>query len=321
MAETERRIRNGSRLIALVARPVVAASIVGAFLLTFPAGLAIAVGLLVLAAGISLAYKRNRLAGVLLGLLVVGLVVKTPERSIVLACLIIASSVAAYLCWTKQSGFRWASWVAVALVSIVFAFGRYRDSISVTATQLNTESGQPIVCLGDSLTEGIDGGYPAELEKLLSVPVENYGRNGLTTQAAIDDWLPEILLRRPQVVVLELGGHDYKDGQPRAQTKARLQRVIADLRIAGAQVLIVEIPRGFISDPYYGLERELAADFDLPLIPDSIIRRFIFFSPVVPPGSWLSEQHHLSKDGLHPNRKGQALFAKVVADALGCGKN
>ena len=81
-------------------------------------------------------------------------------------------------------------------------------------------------------------------------------------------------------------------------------------------MVIVEIPRGFVSDPFFGIERELAAKFDLQLIPDTIVRRFVFFSPIVPPGIWLDPKHHLSVNGLHPNQRGQIEFAKIVADAI-----
>ena len=115
---------------------------------------------------------------------------------------------------------------------------------------------------------------------------------------------------------MELGGHDYKDGEPRDQTKARLRQIIQELTDADIEVVIVEIIRGFISDPFYGVERELAAEFDLQLIPDTIIRRFVFFSPIAPPGYWLDSSQHLSNDGLHPNERGQVEFAKVVADTI-----
>ena len=81
-------------------------------------------------------------------------------------------------------------------------------------------------------------------------------------------------------------------------------------------MILVEIPRGFITDPYSGVERELAAKYDLQLIDDSLIRRFIFFGPIIPPGTWLNEDQRLSDDGLHPNDLGNRYFASVVRDAL-----
>jgi hypothetical protein len=77
--------------------------------------------------------------------------------------------------------------------------------------------------------------------------------------------------------------------------------------------VIVEIPRGIIQDPFYGLERELTREFDLELVPDTIVRRCFFFSPIMPPGIWIDKKYHLSDDGLHPNAIGQVEFAKAAA--------
>lgn len=82
------------------------------------------------------------------------------------------------------------------------------------------------------------------------------------------------------------------------------------------QVLLVAVPRGFIRDPFRGIERQLAREFDLPLIPDSLIRKFVLFSNICPPGTWIAPEERLSNDGLHPNENGNRLFAETVAAAL-----
>ena len=172
---------------------------------------------------------------------------------------------------------------------------------------------RPIACLGDSLT---DYGYPQELEKLISVPVADFGVNGIRTDDGIK-MIPDILSRDPQLVVIELGGHDYNaDKKTRSETKQNLALLIESFKQREIQVILVEIPRGFIYDPYDGLERELSAEYDLKLIDDSIIRNLIFNSPIVPPGMWLGKSRHLSDDGLHPNQQGNRYFAGKVARAL-----
>ncbi len=77
----------------------------------------------------------------------------------------------------------------------------------------------------------------------------------------------------------------------------------------------MEIPRGFLTDPYAGLERELARQYDLELISDSAIRQLVLFSPYAPPGMWMKEGH-LSDDGLHPNARGNAHLAEQATCAL-----
>ena len=199
--------------------------------------------------------------------------------------------------------------VAVALVSI-YGLARWVD---VNTSLYHAIDQRPIACLGDSLT---DYGYPQQLEKILAVPVADFGFDGITTDDGIE-LIPQILAADPQAVVIELGGHDYNGAKKsRAATRENLRTLITAFRDQGIVVVLVEIPRGFVCDPYDGLERELSGQYDLQLIDDSIIRSFIFYSPVMPPGMWLDASSHLSDDGLHPNELGNIRFAIVVGRSL-----
>jgi acyl-CoA thioesterase-1 len=78
----------------------------------------------------------------------------------------------------------------------------------------------------------------------------------------------------------------------------------------------MEIPRGLITDPFWGLERGLARRYDLELVSDSAIRRLVLWSPYGPPGMWLDPGSRLSDDGLHANARGNRLLAEQAAQAL-----
>ena len=241
------------------------------------------------------------------------LIIKTPSNQIDFILMVAVFLVAGIIYFSNRTKLRW---LAFAITTAAVAFFGIKRTLDAQPSQAIKLDQRPIVCLGDSLTEGKNGGYPAELQKLVSQPVLNYGRNGFTTQMVIDKLLQQIVDEQPQLVVVEIGGHDYNTGEPRDETKVRLRQIIQTLVDADIEVVMVEIPRGFISDPFYGIERELTAEFDLLLIPDTIIRRFVFFSPIAPPGFWMNSKQHLSDDGLHPNERGQVEFAKVVADAI-----
>jgi lysophospholipase L1-like esterase len=172
--------------------------------------------------------------------------------------------------------------------------------------------GRPISCLGDSLT---GFGYPKRLREMISIPVVDEGCNGISAGEAISR-LPALLKANPQAVVVELGGHDFLRGRTRAATREHLVRIIEACRSIGAQVILMEIPRGFMIDKYAGLERQLARQYGLVLIPDTAIRRLVLWSPVIPPGAWLPRNAWLSDDGLHPNDRGNQMLAEYVADAL-----
>jgi lysophospholipase L1-like esterase len=180
---------------------------------------------------------------------------------------------------------------------------------------------RPVVCLGDSLTSYPPrGDFPAVLARLVTVPVVNLGRPGITSHEALA-LLPEVVKAKPQVVVIELGGHDflkdpsYLKTESRAATKRNLERIVAAVRELDAEVLLFEIPRGFITDPYAGVEREIARQNDLELVADTAVRKLVLESPAGPIGVWTGGPF-LSDDGLHPNARGDAFLAHCVAQAL-----
>ncbi len=201
-------------------------------------------------------------------------------------------------------------WVGTAVVWLQW------EQMKWTSRRVSFDPQRPIACLGDSVTSGIipDPGYPGALKSMVRVPVLNFGRSGMASDLGLEI-LPQALNAKPQSVVVELGGHDFLKGHSRQQTKANLQQMIQKSREVGAEVVLIEIPRGFIFDPFSGLERELAYELDVPLVSDAAIRQLVVWSPVCPPGMWFPESR-LSDDGIHSNAKGSQALASYVAVAL-----
>ncbi|MCA9042019.1 MAG: hypothetical protein KDA65_16820 [Planctomycetaceae bacterium] len=197
----------------------------------------------------------------------------------------------------------WGAW-------LVFAGSWWASAHRSMLPQLDGQ--RPVVCLGDSLTAF---GYPEELGTRLSIPVVNLGRDGITSGDALKD-LPKLIESNPQVVVIELGGHDFLKGKTRAATKANLQKIVDACHELGAEVILMEVPRGFIFDPFGGLEREFARENDLELVSDGVIRNLVLWSPFAPPGMLFDKEWHLSRDGLHPNKRGNQFMADSIADVL-----
>lgn len=178
------------------------------------------------------------------------------------------------------------------------------------------DANRPVICLGDSLMTGLaaNEAYPKYLQELVTSPVINLGREGITTREGIEQ-LPAALESNPQVVVIELGGHDLLRNYGREATYIALKQMIVTCQKAGADVILFEIPRGFIRDPFTGLERELARELGVKLIPDTAIRQLVLKSSIFPPSRWLTSEP-LSSDGLHPNAAGARHLAHTVRDAL-----
>lgn len=212
-----------------------------------------------------------------------------------------------------------ASWAAALLLWVAWgAFLLEWKAAATCSRPLALDPSRPVVCIGDSLTSGLlpDRGYPEQLKGLVRPPVVNLGQSGISTEVGFER-LSRIPTDGPPplVVVLELGGHDYLKGLPRAATKKNLIRLVEACQNMGADVALMEIPRGFMSDPYWGLEREIAHEKDLSLISDSAIRQLVLWSPVSPPGMWCPRSQ-LSDDGIHSNPRGSAFLARHVAKSL-----
>lgn len=203
----------------------------------------------------------------------------------------------------------WVAWVCVAYEW---------HAIATCGHAVQFSSSRPIVCLGDSLTSGLlpDRGYPAQLQTLVQPPVINLGQSGISTEDGLAQLARLSRVDPPaQVVIIELGGHDFLRGKTRAATKANLEEIINACRALDADVVLVEIPRAFMTDPFWGLERQIAYEQDVELVADSAIRQLVLWSPASPPGMWMPDSR-LSDDGIHSNQRGSQYLAEHVAASL-----
>jgi len=307
--------------VTRIGRVVLISALVVLSLLTFPAAIPWMVALWM--AWHTWSAARNRPAWLPLAACLAILLVKRtpwPPALILLVALMFAAAVCRLFqtCTNRLSRLTVFSRTAVVGLWIVWAAVAIEwHAAASTGRQLSADPTRPVVCLGDSLTAGMSpgGGYPKNLGQLIDLPVVNLGQDGITSTDALEK-LPELVAANPQVVVVELGGHDFLKGLGRATTRANLERIVDACRHIGAEVILVEIPRGFISDPYAGLERDLARHHDLELISDTAIRKLVLFSPHAPPGIWLPRACHLSDDGLHPNARGKRFLAAEVANSV-----
>lgn len=290
-----------------------------ASLLAFPSAMPWMIGSWIL--GHTLLVARHRPGGVPL---IAGLAILLVKRSYwppslcVLVLVIVATAalrtLPAHVILPVRNRWRGAGTLLLWGVWLWFVCQWHSDAIC--SRPLVLDKNRPVACIGDSLTSGVPpfGGYPDDLAQRLTVPVVDRGQAGITAEQARSS-LAELVRMQPQTAVVELGGHDFLRGRSRAATRAALVTIITTLREADIEVVLMEIPRGFLTDPYAGLERELARQYDLELISDSAIRQLVLFSPYAPPGMWI-KRAHLSDDGLHPNARGNAHLADRVARTL-----
>lgn len=248
-------------------------------------------------------------------LLIAKLVPRTP--AMLTLGILLAVVVAIRFKYRKQpeAGPRW--WIGAAVLWLAWGAVLIEwKAIESCGSPLAFDANRTVVCIGDSLTDGLlpDHGYPEQLKAMVSVPVVNLGFSGISAAQGLGQ-MNRVLAEEPQVVVIELGGHDFLRGHGRKATKQSLTEMIKACRAGGAEVVLMEIPRGFIFDPYASLEREIAYEQDVQLVADTWLRQVVIFGPAAPPGRWFPDLQ-LSDDGIHSNRKGSELIAKRVLTAL-----
>ena len=191
------------------------------------------------------------------------LLIKRIPSSPALLVLSISATIA-FLCTSwygrRETAHRKLAVVAAALWIAWAAFSWDWHAAASCNHPVAMHASRPVVLLGDSLTAGVRpvGGYDRDLAKLISLPLVNLGEEGATSTSALKR-LPELLNANPQAVVLELGGNDFIRGESRETVQRNLEAIIAAADKIGAEVVIVEIPRGFVTDPYRGLERDWPA--------------------------------------------------------------
>jgi acyl-CoA thioesterase I len=173
-------------------------------------------------------------------------------------------------------------------------------------------AGATVLALGDSLTYGTgatpETAYPAVLAKLTGWHVVNAGVPGHVSAQALER-LPALLEEhRPALVLLGIGGNDLLRRLDEAQAKANVRAICEAVRAAGAQVLLIAVPRptlaarftGALDDhPLYG---EVAEALQIPLHRQG--------------WSTVLADDALRADAIHANAAGYEAFARGLLATL-----
>ncbi len=171
-------------------------------------------------------------------------------------------------------------------------------------------AGDAILAVGDSLTAGFGApkgaDYPAQLAQILGHKVINGGVSGDTSAQALAR-LPDLLVQKPKLVVVSIGGNDFLQRQPESGTRENIRKMVADIRATGVPAVLVAIPHfttgallGMVSE--HPLYAELADELDVPLLK----------------GAWadILGDKDLKSDAVHANAAGYWLFAERLAGFL-----
>jgi len=296
--------------------------VVTASLVVFPNGIPYLVAVWLLAYTLLVLCGRRGL--VALGICAAVLIAKrlTPEPGLLLLLAVMVAVIALGIvgvCRREPRPSRRFAWVSILVLWMAWG-GMTADWYYAAHAhhRVTMQGNRPVVCLGDSMTSlgMFVGGYPKELRQRIALPVVDMGTNGWSAKQVIATLMPEVAAHHPQAVVVELGAHDFLRFHSRAATKTNLKAIIAACRRMGAEVVLMEIPRAYMFDPFWGLEREIAREEDVELMPDTAMRILFLHSPMLPPGSWWGGPYLTDESGLHPNAAGNQVLAEHVTRAL-----
>jgi lysophospholipase L1-like esterase len=167
--------------------------------------------------------------------------------------------------------------------------------------------GGTIVAFGDSLTVGVgasspEKGYVNILEERLGTPIINKGVVGNTTEDALRRLDADVLVEKPDIVLLLFGSNDYLKGIQQEVTFNNLRSIIERTQASGAVIVLIGARGGLLSDKFSRDFEKLAKESGslfVPGIMDGIIG-----------------ETSLMSDEIHPNDAGYLKMADKIAPVL-----
>ncbi|WP_447724053.1 arylesterase [Sphingomonas koreensis] len=192
---------------------------------------------------------------------------------------------------------------------------------SNAAASAEVADGRLVVAFGDSLYAGYgvlpQESFPARLQKALvargiAATVRNAGVSGDTSSAGLRRlaFTLDGLKRKPDLVMVNLGGNDMLRGIDPRETRANLTAICEELKRRGIPILLT----GMVAAPNMG--RDYAERFN-PIYPELAKRYDATLYPFFLDGV-VTDQTLMLPDRIHPNPAGvDAIVAKVAPVVAG----
>ena len=172
---------------------------------------------------------------------------------------------------------------------------------------INNGTGEKILALGDSITAGYglkqEQAYPYLLSQKIDLPIVNLGVSGDKTSDALVRLSEDVLIKKPWMVIIALGGNDFLKKVPKTVTEQNLKEIIAQIQAKKAITVILGMNLGLFTDEYKDLYQRVAEETNSYLIPQ--VLKGIIDNP-----------KHRQQDLIHPNQIGQEILADLIAKSL-----
>ncbi len=189
------------------------------------------------------------------------------------------------------------------------------NDIGYDSKNLELSDTSTIVCFGDSLTygHGADSAtesWPAVLQKSISIPVINAGRNDDTTLDGVQRFSSDVLAHNPAIVIFDFGGNDifnFSKHQSYAEIEQNFRTMLDQMDFSRTQVYIMRFFNDDMRffDPFGAFTRMLKRiqdEYDVVIIWDA----------------WSNIWGHkdCKYDMTHCTAKGYAIMAQNILSVL-----
>ena len=186
--------------------------------------------------------------------------------------------------------------IGIVLVGGFLLF--FSGSSAVTNVPSN---GTSIIAFGDSLVEGVGASrgndFVSVVSERVGEPILNLGRRGDTTRDALAR-IDEVLAQDPKVVLVLIGGNDYLQRIPEAETFANLEQIVVRIHESGSAVLLLGVRGGVLRDNFKSEFAGLVKKHNTAYISDVL--------------AGLITNRDLMPDTIHPNDAGYLIIADRV---------
>jgi acyl-CoA thioesterase-1 len=205
----------------------------------------------------------------------------------------------------KRAGEKWLRAAAAAVVLASLALG-LAELPHMRSPSLPAGTFDKVIVVGDSISAGMGREdafvWPVLLSRERGVEVLNLSEAGSTAHYALRS--ADRISGKDSLVIIELGGNDMFARVPLPEFRRDLERLIVASRERCAGVVMFELPLPPLANAYGRVQRRLAADHGVGLIP-----RTVLAGVVAADGATM--------DGLHLTERGHRLMAGEVWRIVG----
>jgi acyl-CoA thioesterase-1 len=198
-----------------------------------------------------------------------------------------------------------------------FKFGKFQffglalviilSSIAIWYPQNYYKQDKIIVAFGDSLTRGYgmvppNKNYVVFLSDYVHIPIINSGKTGDTTSDALIRLKEDVLDKKPDIVILFLGGNDFFGGHSAEVVSTNLTTMVKKINSIGAKIILISTSSQ-VAPEYEKAIQQIAANEKVFAYIPGILNGILF-------------RKDLLYDDIHPNDKGHEIIAQKILPAL-----